>query len=800
MRLALRRLRATPLFTIAATLTLAIAIGATASVFSVVDGVLLKAFPYRDPERVLMVNERNDGLHQPRATVAAANYFVWAAQNRSFTGLAATCCAELWSTVIRARDAERVQTLAVTANYFQVLGVTPILGRALAADTSGPGEVVISHAYWQRRFGGAPSVIGQQLTLDNGNDARQTPRHTYTIVGVMPSGLPGPADMWTLIYFEPDENTDFGYRYLDVYGRLTPGVTLQGARQELATVADRLALDHPKDDTHWSIVATPLLDAIFGPVRPALIMLLAAAASVLVIGAANLANLFLVRCLAREREMAVRTALGATRGRLIGDLAHEATLLSLVAGALGIAVAYGGVRALRALAPATLPRLAEVGIDVRVVAFCALASIATVFVFGLFPAWHVSRGSLAARLKEGGRGTGSAQQHRLQNGLAVLQISVALVLLTGAGLLVAGFVHFQRVDPGFRPEGVLTARVTLSRVSYQDREKRHQFFTDLVERLSARPEIASASESGVLPAQSRSQVSEPFTILGDPPPDPQQAPTATVEGVNGDYFRTMGIKLLHGRTFLPIDDPRSRHVGIVNDVLAQRYFAGRDPIGRRVSWYSDHDTLEIVGVVASIKASGLAADATPGIYISVEQRSPLTSHVEVRARGNPKALARIVTATVASLDPSVPVSEVETIDEIMMQSIGLTRFSSFLASLFAVVALVLGIVGIYSVLAYIVSQRQREMAVRLALGASHSRLVGGVIRRALELTAVGILVGSSAAWMLTRALSALFIGVSPHNPLIFLGAATTFVIVALVAAIVPSIRTTRVSPVSALTA
>jgi putative ABC transport system permease protein len=547
-------------------------------------------------------------------------------------------------------------------------------------------------------------------------------------------------------------------------------------------------------------VATPLLDAIFGPVRPALIMLLAAAACVLVIGAANLANLFLVRCLAREREMAVRTALGATRGRLIRDLAQEATLLSLVAGALGIAVAYGGVRALRALAPPTLPRLAQVGIDVRVVAFCALASIATVFVFGLFPAWQVSRGSLAARLKEGGRGTGSAQQHRLQNGLAVLQISIALVLLTGAGLLVAGFVHFERTDPGFRPEGILTARVTLSRASYQDRDKRHQFFTDLVERLSARPEIASASESGVLPAQSRSMVSEPFTILGDPLPDPQQAPTATVEGVNGDYFRTMGIKLLHGRTFLPIDDPRSRHVGIVKEVLAQRYFAGRDPIGLHVSWYSDHDTLEIVGVVASIKASGLAADATPGIYISVEQRSPLTSHVEVRARGNPKALARIVTATVASLDPSVPVSEVETMDEIMMQSIGLTRFSSFLASLFAVVALVLGIVGIYSVLAYIVSQRQREMAVRLALGASHSRLVGGVVRRALELTAVGIVVGSSAAWMLTRALSALFIGVSPHNPLIFLGAALTFVVVAFVAAIIPSLRTTRVSPVSALTA
>lgn len=798
MRYAFRRLRATPLFTIAATITLAIAIGATASVFGVVDGVLLKAFPYRNPERVMTLWESSPPQHQPRATVAAATYFAWAAESRRFSAMAATCCDELWFTVTRPDGAERVNSLAVTANYFQVLGITPIVGRPLAPDTSGPNEVVLSYGYWQRRYGGDRSVVGQRLTLDDANDARPTPRHSYTIVGVMPPGLPGDTEMWTLIFFEPGEDLDYGYRYLDVFGRLAPGATVAGARSEMEAITQRIAAEHPKTNQQWSVTASPLLDSLIGPARPALLMLLGAAGCVLIIGAANLANLFLVRCLAREREIAVRTALGATRSRLVRELIAEAAALGLIAGALGVGVAVIGLKALRAVAPPTLPRVGDAGADWRVIAFCAVASVTTVFIFGVLPAWQASRGSLAAALKEGGRGTGSAQQRRLQDGLAVLQVAVALVLLTGAGLLVTSFVRFRQMDPGFRPERVLTARVTLSRERYLTRADGKQFFTRVLDELAARPDIVAASVSSWVPTSQSSMGTEPIVILGDPPPDSAHGPVGKYQSVSPDYFRTMGIKLLRGRLFLPTDDGRAVHVAVINDLLARRFFAGREPIGRRVV-VVERDTVAIVGVIASVRGDGLAADVLPEIYADdMQSRGFFVGFVEARTRGNPDAQANMLRSVITSADPFVAVSDVQTMDERMMRSIGMTRFSSTLASLFAVVALVLGIIGIYSVLAYIVSQRQREMAVRLALGANHGHLVRGVIWRAAQLTLTGILIGSAAGWALTQALSALFLGVSPHDPVIVLGAPMVFVAVALLATIVPAMRATRVDPVAAL--
>ena len=373
-------------------------------------------------------------------------------------------------TVTWPHEAEQVLALVVTGDYFKVLGITPILGRPLSPDTSA-SEVVIGYGYWQRRFGGSPSVIGRTILLDNGNDQRPTPRHSYTIVGVMPRGLAGPVELWTPIFFEPIEANDHEDRYLDVYGRLKPGVTPEAAQRDLGTTAARLAVAYPKTNAQWSVVTMPLLDVLVGRVRPALLTLLAAAGCVLLIGAATLANLFLVRCLARQREIAVRVALGAAPGRLVRELAVEAATLALGAGAIGVGVAVVGVRALRTLAPATLPRLSEIGVDARVVAFCALASITTAFVFGLLPAWAASRTSLAELLKEGGRGTGSAQRNRLQEALVVVQVAVAVVLLTGAGLLVASFAHFERIDPGFRPTGVLTAQIALSPARYPTPEQ-----------------------------------------------------------------------------------------------------------------------------------------------------------------------------------------------------------------------------------------------------------------------------------------------------------------------------------------
>ncbi len=805
-RFALRRLRGSPAFTIAATLTLAVAIGATASVFSVVDGVLLKAFPYRDPDRVRVLWESNATEHTPRAGVATANFFDWQARSHAFSSIAVACCGTaLRLTVAGDQEADRVVGLAVTPNYFTTLGIAPILGRTLAPDTSGPAEVMIGYGYWQRRFGGSPSALGQTLTIDNPNDARPTRQHVYTVVGVMPRGLPGPVEMWTRIFFEPIEATDRVDHYLDTYARLAPGVTAAGGETELKTIADQLAAAYPKSNAHWSVTSGSLVDNLVGPVRPMLVMLLAAAGCVLLVGAANLANLFLVRCLAREREMALRTALGATRGHLVRELVVEAATLGIAAGALGVVLAMMGVRVLRALAPPTLPRLTDIGVDARVVAFCGLTSLATVFIFGVIPAWQASRADLASVLKEGGRGTGSAQQHRLQDGLVIAQIAIALVLLTGAGLFVESFARFQLMDPGFRPRGVLTAQIAFPAERYPTAERQNQFLTTLVEQLEAKPGISSASVSGIIPAWMMSR-KFPFHILGDAPTDPSHTPAALANSVSPDYFRTMGIQLLRGRGMRATDDSRAAKIAVVDALFARRFFDGRDPLGQFLvidrPAEMTSDTLQIVGVVAPVKENGLAADLEPTYYRPTAQllgARAVQVFVSLRTVGDPQAQTRVLKQTVAGLDRLVPVTDIKTMTERLDQSVGSTRFSTFLASLFASVALLLGVVGIYSVLAYIVGQRQREIAVRLALGARHSHVMADVVRRALALATIGIALGSLAAWILTRILAELFVGVSPHDPGIFVGAAVTFAVVALGAASVPAFRTTRVNPALALT-
>jgi putative ABC transport system permease protein len=788
LQYALRRLRGSPGFTIAATLTLAIAIGATASVFGVVDGVLLKAFPYRDPDRVLTIWEGNAELHVPKFTVSPGDFLDFSAQNRAYTALAASVNSD--AIVTGSHESEHLSGLAVTPSYFPVLGITPVLGRSLSPDSGGLPEVVIGYGYWQRQFGGAPSVIGQPLTLDD---------HPYTIVGVMPVGLPGTAELWTRLSIQGAELVNRETHYLHVYGRLKPGVTPEGGQLELETIARRLAQTFPKTNENWSVVTTPLLDQLVGEVRPALVMLLSAASCVLLIGAANLANLFLVRYLARQRELAVRTALGATRGRLVRELLIEAATLGVVAGTLGVGVAAAGVRILRALAPPALPRLSEIGIDGRLIAFCAFTSIATVLVFGVLPAWQASRNNLADVMKEGGRGTGSAQHHRLQDGLVVLQVTIALVLLTGAGLLVESFDHFRRMDPGFRPDGVLTAQVDLPPERYPTPARQAAFITSAVEQLAALPGVMAASASSDLPGLGGGSSKARLAIVGDPAPDPSHTPVAVPLIASPGYFSTMGIALLRGRGLLPTDDSRSVKVAVVDELLARRYFGARDPLGQHLAFVDESDTVVIVGIVAPVKQNGLDADDWPEIYLSLAQVPVGFADVEVRTSGDPEAQTAAVKHAIARLDRTVPVSDVQTMGERMTQSVGTTRFSSFLASLFAVVALLLGAVGIYSVLAYIVSQRQREIAVRIALGASQTQVMGDVVRRAFALTSVGIALGTGVAWVLTHALAGLFVGVSPHDPGIFVGAAAVFAVVALAAAAVPAFRTARVNPVVALT-
>jgi putative ABC transport system permease protein len=796
---ALRRLRASPVFTLAATCTIAIAIGATASVFGLVDGVLLKSFPYREPDRALTIWESNPSRQQARVGVASASFFAYQAQNHSFSALAAACCGNfLQIQVIYQQDAEQLLGLAVTPDYFRVMGVTPILGRPLSADTTS-SEVVLSYRYWQRRFGGATSIIGQTLSIDNANDARPSPRHRYTIVGVMPDGIPGPLDVYTQIFFEPGEENDYGDRYLDLYGRLQPGVTRAAAEQDLRSIAARLAQAYPKTNEGWSVTTVPLIDHLVGQVRPALLVLLAAAGCVLLIGAANLANLFLVRCLAREREVTLRIALGATRGQIVRGLVMEALTLGVAGCVLGLGIAVGGARVLRALAPASFPRLNQVGVDGRVVAFCVAAMILTVLLFGVLPAWHATEHRSLV--------TGARQQRRVQDGLVVLQVAVALVLLTGAGLFVASFEHFRLLDPGYRPEGILTAQVALNQGRYSTPERVETFFTSVEERLRAQPGVEAAGMAFSLPGGDPFRAL-PISIIGDRPADPAQVPVASRNLIAPGYLRTMGISLRRGRNFDARDDRRSRPVALIDELLARRYFGDRDPIGQRLTFLSGFstDTVEIVGVVGTIKEFGLADETVPEFYLDYQQRltprvinAGMAPFIAIRTRGDPASKVKVLTQTIGAIDPLVPVYHIQTMTERLYQTVGTTRFASFLASLFALVAFVLGLVGIYSVLSYVVVQRRREIAIRLAIGARAADVMGDVLRRAALMTGIGMAVGLLVAWMLARALAGLLLGVNPHDPAIFAGATAIFAVVALAAASVPAFRTTRVDPKVALT-
>ena len=724
----------------------------------------------------------------PQFAVAPGNYVDWQAQSTaSFTSLAAVKPQSMTGTGLG--EAQRLSAGAVTPNYAGTLGITPALGRFLALPSGGPDEVVIGYAFWQRQFGGTSTVLGHTLTLDG---------HPYTIVGAMPSGLPSGSfydpDVWTRLPLDAPAQVDRGTHVVAVYGRLRDGVSEQQGERDLKTVAARLAVAYPQTNKAWSVVTMPLLQQILGSVRPALTLLFAAAACVLLIGAANLANLFLVRYLARERELALRTALGATRRRVVRELVIEALTLGTIACAVGVALAFGGVRALRVLAPATLPRLDQIGVDARVVAFCVVAALTTVCLFGLVPAWHASRACFIGAVKAGGRGTSPGRHHRLQDSLVVLQMAVALILLTGAGLFVAGFEHFRQLDPGFRPEGVLTALVTPLAERYATPEKQTGFVSRLLEQLSAIPGVLGVSVSNNLPTTLVWAAG--FTVVGDPPPDPAHMPTTDLACVSPGYFRTMGMDLRRGRGVLATNGQRAPEVMVVDGLFARRFFSGRDPVGQRLAFGSD--TASIVGVVAPVKQRGLAGDNVPVSYAPLAQCPMPGIYVEVRA-ADPAAMTAAVKHAIQAVDPTAPISDVETMTTRMAASMGSAQFSSFLASLFAAVALVLSVVGLYSVLAFVVTQRQREIGVRLALGASHGHVMSDVLRRASILAGLGIAIGGVGAWILARLLAGLVVGVSPHNPVIFAGAVAAFAVVALAAASVPAYRTTRVNPVVALT-
>ncbi len=794
IRYASRSLLRSPGFTLAAVLCLGLAIGANTAIFTVLNAVLLKPLGYAEPTRLVMLWERFAERPEGHNVVAPADFLDWRAQTRSFNSMAAL--AEGHETLTGLGEAQQVPVQAVTASFFPVLGVTPSLGRTFTAEEdtpAGPALVVVSDRFWRRHLSADPRAIGQSVTLGG------TP---FTVIGVMPPGFrfagrsTEEAELWTPLSLDParDYRATSG-RYLLAVGRLRPGVTVEQADGELRALAARLADEHPVFNAGWTTTLVPLREQVVGGARTPLLVLAGVVAFVLLIACANVANLQLARGAVRRRELAVRTALGAGRGTLVRDLLAESLVLSIAGGALGLLLAVWGTAALVALAPAGLPRLEEISVDGRTLAFTTVLSILTGFIFGLLPALHSSRADLNDVIKEGGRGVSGG---RLRSGLVAAQLALSLVLLVGAGLLIRSFLRLSREDPGFDASHVLAAKVDLPTNRYNTDPRQAAFFEELLARIRRLPGVTAASAINWLPFGGGGSASSYF-VEGRPAPAPGQELGADIRAVDPDYFHTLGIPLRAGELFTSRDGPHIRKAVVINQALAHQVFPGENPIGRHVlmPW---GDTLngEIVAVVGDTRAAGLDSVARPTLYWPMAQFPWSFMSLVIRTRGTPEALIRPVTSELHALDADVPLANPRPLDSFLSQSVASQRFTMLLLGAFAAVAVVLAAIGISAVVANAVVRRTREIGVRMALGAERRDVLRMVLRQGMLLVVIGIGVGLAGALALTRVLRNLLYGVSPTDLVTFAGVPLLLAGIALVAAYLPARRAADVDPMVAL--
>ncbi len=786
LRYALRALRRHPGFAAAVAAMLALGIGANTAIFSVVNAVLLRGLPYPAPERLIMAfttypdfGHSGTSLEDFRdwrdGFAGAGELAAFDEANYNLTGDGAP---------------ERAEGAAVTANYFRVLGAAPAAGRAfLPEEERGPtpGVAMLGHEYWRRRFGGDPRVVGRTITLNG------LPR---TIVGVAPAGMVLPRTPDVLVPVRTDSGFGRRAEFLTVVGRLAPGVTVDRARGVLATVGRRLQAQYPETNSpRLSIDVTSMQDEVVGAARPALLVLTGAVGLVLLVACANVANLLLVRATTREREVATRAALGASRARVARQLLAESVALAGAGGLAGVVLAAAAVRAVRAVGPDVLPRANEVGLDGAALAFAVAASVATGVLFGLAPALRLAREDLQTALRGSARGVaGNAAAQRARGALVAAEVALSVLLLVGAGLLLRSFVALQRTDPGFEAEHVLTARVTLPRAAYPQADPQVIGFQGaLLERLRATPGVRAAALASTVPMSSSGYVT--FEVPGrvrQPGEDLQPF------DVSDDYFRAMGVRLLRGRVFGPQDGPRAPRVAVVDEEAARRFWPGADPIGARITVGDSTQFMTIVGVVANVRQEGVAAKPYPQLYGVLAQNPTRAVAVVVRAAGDPAALTAGVRRTVSALDPSLPVYDVATMTERVARSVARPRATAAVVTAFGAAALLLAAVGIYAVVAYSVAQRTRELGVRIALGAGRGDVRRLVLRRGMAPVGVGLAAGMAAAPVATRALGALLYGVGALDPAAYAGAAAFLAAVALAATWVPAERATRVPPMAAL--
>ena len=800
-RYGLRALAGAPGFTVAAVLALALGIGATTAIFSVVDAVLLRPLPYRDPARLAVL------LHRGRNPVAPANFLDWKRDASSFESMGA---ADFWQANLTGVDRpERVQGLHVTANLLPMLGVPPLIGRLFGPEEDAPGRehtVVLGYRLWQRRFGGDPSVLGRTVTLDG---------EAHTVVGVMPRGFEFPpfwargAEMWAAISLA-DRAANRTAQSLRVFGRLSPGTSLPQARAEIATLTGRLEQAYP--GTNRDVRVLSLDDVVVGDVRAALLVLLGAVALVLLISCANVAHMLLARAAARHKEVALRVALGASRGRMIRQLLTESVLLASIGGAAGVTLAAAATRAVVAFGPADIPRLDATELDLGVLVFAVGVSFLTGIAFGLAPTVQASAPDLNRGLRESERGsTAGAGRHRLRRLLMASEVSLALVLLVGAGLMIRTFVALRGVDPGFRPDHLLTAVVSVTGSTAAAPGRRLAFYRDVLEQVRAMPGVVSAGAINHLPLAG-DVWGVPFAVEGRPRPAVGESPHATFRAVLPGYFETMGLPLVRGRDFNDRDALGAPGSVVVNEWMARRHWPGEDPIGRRIT-FDDLDKnphwFTVTGVARDAARSDWAAPPEEEVYLPLLQsqrylESPQPQYtyltVVARTRSDPAAMVAALREAVRSADRGVTLSEVQTMDEVVARATASPRFYLLLLGTFAAAALALAAVGIYGVMSYSVARRTNEIGIRMALGARSGDVLRLVMREAVGVVAIGGGIGLGVAWLLTRLMGGLLYGVGAADPATFAGVGAVLTVVALLATYVPARRAVSVDPLKALRA
>jgi putative ABC transport system permease protein len=795
LRVASRRLLAARGFTLVALLTLALGIGATTAIFSVVYGVLLKPLPFPRADRLVGMYQIWEGK---RDVYSPPNFLD--VESRVTTLESAGAYTEDGVTLTNAGDPIRLTVVGVTGHLFATLGVAPQLGRALTTTDNQPGHtdvVVISHTLWQSRFGADPAIIGRAITLDG----KQT-----TVVGVMPAGFTtfSTAELWTpLEYTENFRVTSRGAWYLDAVARLKPGVTLEQAQAEVATIGKALERQYPKMNEKVGMAVHPLLDAIVGDSRSALLVLLASVGLVLLIACVNVANLLLVRAASREGELAVRVALGAGRARLMRELLTESLLLAVLGGAVGVALAIAGTDALVRFSPPDIPRIAGIAIDGHVAGFAIAATFLTGLLFGLVPALQVSRGAVADALRERGRSAMAGPRgRRLRSTLVIAELALAVLLLVGAGLLIRSFSNLVHVDPGFNTANALTFSLGLPGASYKDDVSRAAFHERMVQELAALPGVTRVGEVLSVPPTAGMSFNITFAVTGRPPLTPGQQPTLEIRVADAAYFDTMGIAIRRGRGFTAADRAGTPQVLLLTESAVRRHFPTEDPLGKHITmgWRRDGHIVEgdVVGVVADVKSFGLDREAPPQIYFPLAQVPTETMAFVVRTAVPPAALFSAIRAAVARVDPKLPVNKLETLEAHVDRTLAERRFYMLLLVLFAGVALALAAIGIFGVLSYLVSQRTREIGIRVALGAGRAAVLSMVVRQAAVLATIGASVGLAGAIGLSRYLRAMLFELSPTDAVTFVVVGPALVLVALLAAWVPARRAVRVDPIVAL--